>query len=300
MFRKCKPNKFLAVKTVNNYARNVPRILLTVPKLLLFFGKNLTKRDVLRAALTEESVESVSDFIVQPEERLDFRLSCLSGPTSSTDSLQPPPLKGSSQPATRRASLRSLSDSNSLENGFTLISGILQSTPIAKATAIPRLTRQKLYTADEVLEQVINGSYIELDDYSDEEIDRPFDSEEYYQLPLDVQGENDFESSSDDDEAEVSSYSTAPLDPKNTKAVAWHKKDFDQPDVPWLHDTRTRDIYLLESSESPFELLQKFFTDELRGLLAKQANIPFMTKTVRASDATKEKIKISWGKYHHE
>ena len=39
MFRKCKPNKFLPVKTVNNYAPNVPRILLIVPKLL--FGKIL-------------------------------------------------------------------------------------------------------------------------------------------------------------------------------------------------------------------------------------------------------------------
>ena len=98
MFRKCKPNKYLAVKTMNNYARNVPQILLMVPKLLLFLGKNLTARDVLRAVSTEESVENVSDFIVQPEERPDFRLSCLSGPTSSTDSLQSP-LEGSSQPA---------------------------------------------------------------------------------------------------------------------------------------------------------------------------------------------------------
>ena len=81
MFRKCKPNKYLAVKTMNNYARNVPQILLMVPKLLLFLGKNLTARDVLRAVSTEESVENVSDFIVQPEERPDFRLSCLSGPT---------------------------------------------------------------------------------------------------------------------------------------------------------------------------------------------------------------------------
>ena len=76
MFRKCKPNKYLAVKTMNNYARNVPQILLMVPKLLLFLGKNLTARDVLRAVSTEESVENVSDFIVQPEERPDFRLSC--------------------------------------------------------------------------------------------------------------------------------------------------------------------------------------------------------------------------------
>ena len=233
MFRKCKPNKFLAVKTVNNYARNVPRILLVVSKLLLFLGKNLTARYVLRAVLTEESVENVSDFIVQPEERPDFRLSCLIGPTSSTNSLQPPPLEGSSQPATRHASLQSLLDSNFLENGSTLTSCISQSTPIAKATAIPRLTRQKLYTADEVLEQVINGSDIELDDHSDEEIDGPMDNEEDYQLPLDVQGENDFESSSsDDDETEVSSHSTAPLDPKNAKTVTWHKKEFDQPDVP--------------------------------------------------------------------
>ena len=161
----------------------------------------------MRAVLTEESVQNVSDFIVQPEERPDFCLSYLSCPTSLTDSLQPPPLEGSSQPATRRASLRSLSDSNSLKNGSTLISCISQSTPIAKATAIPCLTRQKLYTADEVLEQVINGSDIELNHYSDEEIDGPFDKEEDYQLPLDVQGENDFKFSSlDDDEAEVFSH----------------------------------------------------------------------------------------------
>ena len=142
-------------------------------------------------------------------------------------------MEGSSQPATRLASLRSLSYSNSLENGSTLISCISQSTPIVKATAIPSLTRQKFYTADEALEQVINGSDIELDDYSDEEIDGPFDNEGDYQLPLDVQGENDFESSSsDDDEPEVSSHSTAPLHPKNSKIVTWYKKECDQPDVP--------------------------------------------------------------------
>ena len=72
MFRKCNLNKFLTVKTVNNYARNVPRILSIVPKLLLFLEKNLTARDVLRAVLTEDSVENVSDFIVQPEELPDF------------------------------------------------------------------------------------------------------------------------------------------------------------------------------------------------------------------------------------
>ena len=106
---------------MNNYVRNVPRILLITPKLLLFLWKNLTARDVLRAVLTEESVENVSDFIDQPEKRPDFRLSCLRCPTSSTDSLQPSPLQGSPQPATRRASLWSLSDSNSLESGSTLI-----------------------------------------------------------------------------------------------------------------------------------------------------------------------------------
>ena len=197
---------------------NVTRILLIVPKLLLFLGNNFTARDVLRAVLTEESVENVSDFIAQPEERPDFCLSCLSGPTLSTDSLQPPPFEGSSQPATRHASPPSLSDSDSLENGSTLISCISQSTPIAKATAISRLTCQKLYTANEVLEQVINGSDIELGDYYDEEIDGPFENKEDYQLPLDVQGEIDFESSSsDDDEPEVSSHSTAPLYPKKCK-----------------------------------------------------------------------------------
>ena len=76
---------------MNDYARNVPRILLIVPKSLLLLGKTLTARDVLRVVLTEESVENVSDFIAQPEERPDLRLSCLSGPTSSTDNLQPPP-----------------------------------------------------------------------------------------------------------------------------------------------------------------------------------------------------------------
>ena len=78
----------------------------------------------MRAVLTDESVENVSDFIVQPEEGPDFRLSCLSGPTSSTDSLQPLPLEGSSQPATKCASLRSLSDWNSLEDASNLISCI--------------------------------------------------------------------------------------------------------------------------------------------------------------------------------
>ena len=81
---------------------------------------------------------------------------------------------------TRRASLRSLSDSNSLDNSSTLISCISQSTPIAKATAIPRLTCPKLYTAEEVLEQVINGSDIELDDYSNQEINAPCDNKEDY------------------------------------------------------------------------------------------------------------------------
>ena len=57
MFRKYKPNKFLAVKTLNKYARNVPPILLIVPKLLLILGKNFEARDALRAVLTEESVE---------------------------------------------------------------------------------------------------------------------------------------------------------------------------------------------------------------------------------------------------
>ena len=177
MFRKCKPNKILAVTTVNKYARNLPQILLIVSKLLLLLGNNLTGRDVLRAVLTKESVENVSNFILQPEERPDFCLYCLRGPTSSTDSVQSTLLEGSFQPETRNASLWSLSDSNSLENGSTLISCISQSIPIAKATVIPRLTGQKLYTADEVLEQVISVSDIELDDSSDEEIDGSFDNE---------------------------------------------------------------------------------------------------------------------------
>ena len=177
MFRKCKPNKILAVATVNKYARNVPQILLIVSKLLLLLGTNLTGRDALRAVLTKESVENVSNFILQPEEQPDFCLYCLRGPTSSTDSVQSTLLEGSFQPETRHASLWSLSDSNFLENGSYLISCISQSTPIVKATAIPRLTGQKLYTADEVLEQVMSGSDIEFDDSSDEEINGPFDNE---------------------------------------------------------------------------------------------------------------------------
>ena len=95
---------------------------------------------------------------------------------------------------------------------------VSQSTPIVKATAIPRLTCLKLYTTDEVLEKVAISSDIELDDYSDEETDGSFDSEEDYQLSLDVQGENDFESPfSAGDEPEVSSHSTVPLDPKKCK-----------------------------------------------------------------------------------
>ena len=130
---------------------------------------------------------------------------------------------------------------------------ISQSTPIAKATAILRLTRQKLYTADEVLEQVINGSDIELDDYSDKKINGPFDNEEDYQLSLDVQGEHAFEpTSSNDDESEVSSHSTAPLDPENAKVVTWYKKEFDQPDVPWLHDTSTKANQILLASNHLF------------------------------------------------
>ena len=54
--------------------------MLIVPKLLLFLGKTLAARDVLRTVLTEEFVEKVSDFIFQPKERLDFCLSLLSGP----------------------------------------------------------------------------------------------------------------------------------------------------------------------------------------------------------------------------
>ena len=95
---------------------------------------------------------------------------------------------------------------------------VSQSTPIAKATAIPRLTCLKLYTTDEVLQKVVNGSDIELDYCSDEDTDGSFDNEKDYQLSLDVQGENDFESpSSAGDELEVSSHSTVPLDPKKCK-----------------------------------------------------------------------------------
>ena len=78
---------------------------------------------------------------------------------------------------------------------------------------------------------------------------------------------------------------------KNAKIVTWNKKEFNQLNVPWLHDTSTRDIYLSESAESPLELFQKFFTDEFCGLLAEQTNIHFMNKTGRASDVTKEEIK---------
>ena len=58
----------------------VPNII-DSPKITFILGKNLTARDGLRAVLTEENVENVSDFIVQPEERPDFRLSGLSAPT---------------------------------------------------------------------------------------------------------------------------------------------------------------------------------------------------------------------------
>ena len=58
----------------------VPNII-DSPKITFILGKNLTARDGLRAVLTEENVENVSDFIVQPEERPDFRLSSLSAPT---------------------------------------------------------------------------------------------------------------------------------------------------------------------------------------------------------------------------
>ena len=51
------------------------------PNITFILGKNLTARDGLRVVLTEENVENVSDFIVQPEERPDFRLSGLSAPT---------------------------------------------------------------------------------------------------------------------------------------------------------------------------------------------------------------------------
>ena len=53
----------------------------------------------------------------------------------------------------------------------------------------------------------------------------------------------------------------------------------------------TRYIYVLESAKSQLELFQKFFADELCGLLVEQTNIRFITKTGRASDVTKEEIK---------
>ena len=106
---------------------------------------------------------------------------------------------------------------------------------------------------------------------------------------MNVQRKNDFESSSlDDDEPGVFSHSVAPLDPKNASTATWHKKKFDQLDVPWVHDMNTRDIYLSESAESPLEFFQRFFTGELWEFLAEQTNIRFMTKTSRTSDMTKE------------
>ena len=53
--------------------------------------------------------ENVEDFIVgEPLEAPDFRLSCLTGPNSSTENLQPSPRDGSSQQVTSSFSLRSL------------------------------------------------------------------------------------------------------------------------------------------------------------------------------------------------
>ena len=137
-----------------------------------------------------------------------------------------------------------------------------------------------------------------MDDYSDEETDGSFDNEEDYQLSLDVQGENDFESPfSAGDEPEVSSHSTVPLDPKKCKNCYLTQKGIWSTGCPMAPRYEQGDIYLSESAKSALELFQKFFADELCGLLADQNNICHMTKTGRASDVTKEEI--SWDKYHH-
>ena len=94
---------------------------------------------------------------------------------------------------------------------------------------------------------------------------------------LDVQGENDFESSSSE----------------NAKIVSGHKNKFYQLDVPLLQDMSTRDIYFSEDAKSPFELFQKFFKDKFCGLLAEQTNICFMTKTGTASEVTNKFLGIS-------
>ena len=87
------------------------------------------------------------------------------------------------------------------------------------------------------------------------------------------------------------SHSTAPLDLKKAKKVIWHNKQFEQPDWQWLHDTSTRDANVSASYESALELFQKFFANELYGLLAEQTNTRLMMKTGKNYNVTETKIK---------
>ena len=80
----------------------------------------------------------------------------------------PSPRERSSKLAIRSCTFCNLS--NSVDNGSQSTSSVTQSTPDAKATAIPCLKHPKKgFSTVEVLEQVMNGSDMELDNHSEDD-----------------------------------------------------------------------------------------------------------------------------------
>ena len=211
--------------------------------------------------------------MAQPEERPDFRLSYLSGPTPSPDSLQPPPLGGSSQPATRRDPSESLG-LEFLRKWFHFDIVYFTVYTYCKGSCYSSLNRRwSSWAGNEWLWYWVGWLLWR---------ENRWVIWQWRGLSIAVGcswRKGFWVFFFGDDEPEVSSHSTAPLDPKNAKIVTWHQTEFDQSDVPWFYDTSTRDIYLLESAESPLELFQKSFTDELCGLLAEKTDNCFVIKT---------------------
>ena len=177
---------------------------------MLFPGKNLAPRQVLRTVLDDENDKNdqdSQDLIVNDkdnpllEQQPNFHL--------------PSPRKRSSKLANRSFSFWNLS--NSVDYGFPSTSSVTQSTPVAKEPSIPHFKHlKKAFTTSKVLELVMNSSDIKLDNQSDEYDARQFYSDDTYQ-PSNGEGknyaefsslheENDVEPSSDDEEPEMSLY----------------------------------------------------------------------------------------------
>lgn len=175
--------------------------------------------------------------------------------------------------------------------------------PITKPVAKER-EKQKIYTLEEAIEIVINGSDVEDNaEYNEEqdEIDQVSNRVEGDEIShdeidqADIQEDKEVVNDSDVEEDGERSVVCNKSSKKKEKEFVWRKKSFERPDCQWKHDNLAAEAAKATDNSSPMQLLSKYFTDHLFNSIAEETNNRYLRRTGNTLKLTTTEIRQFFG-----